>query len=210
VRSAAIAAVAAACLVAAGVTLALALRQHDARAASRVAARAALLDRRLPTGSLRFSGEQGDLKLRYWRSLAVFEQALAPQPLSRTARLRLLARAASVLTAEAAGKPSADRSRALTLLGLVSFARASLQAPGSEARHSGAREAVGAFRAAVLADNGNDDAKTDLELLLQSTRSSRAAPKAGRGKTTKQRRAPAPVGVPSGGGSAAPNSPVGY
>lgn len=86
--------------------------------------------------------------------------------------LRRHAESEAILTKLAASGPPSERSWAANVLGAVAFQDSTLDRANAT---SYLREALGAFRQAVLSDGSNEDPKFNLELLLTLDRVGRAA-----------------------------------
>lgn len=153
-------------------------------------------------------------RARYWWSVAGFERAVGPGRAPRTARLDRLARVSDELTREAAHGSRPSRSLSLSLLGLTRLAHSYLGTSGSQGGGRN-RSPAAALRAAVVLDPANDDAKANLELILQAT-----APRPGMRRPSPNRnQSRQPGGAPNSQPGAAPatgaggsieSAPVGY
>jgi hypothetical protein len=182
-----------------------------ARAAARSALVASAVDGSTPT-SEPLAGDSG--RARYWWSVAGFERAVGPGRASRTARLDRLAGVSEELIREAAHGSRPSRSLSLSLLGLTRLAHSYL---GTNSSRGGGpnRSPAAALRAAVVLDPANDDAKANLELILQTT-----APRPGARRPSPSRNQsrqpggapnPQPGATPAtGAGGSIQGAPVGY
>jgi hypothetical protein len=171
--------------------------------AARDAARSALVS---PEGAN--TPAPRDRSARYWWSLAGFERAVGAAGESRSGRLDRLRAVAADLTHQAGRGPTAARSLSLSLLGLTRLAQAYLGGGKTEA---GA--AATALRAAVVLDPGSDDAKANLELLLQTRRSSKGTRPRDQGRNKGSGQPPRSQGrstPASGAGRSVVGPPVGY
>ena len=171
--------------------------------AVREAARSALV---VPEGAT--TPAPRDRRARYWWSVAGFERAVGAAGESRSDRLDRLGAVAADLTHQAGRGSPAARSLSLSLLGLTRLAQAYL---GGGKTETGA--AATALRAAVVLDPGNDDAKANLELVLQTRRSSRGTRPRDRSRNTGSGQPPRSQGrstPASGAGGQAVGPPVGY
>jgi hypothetical protein len=194
-------------LAVAGVgALALGASLRGDAAPARDAARAALV---APAGprAVMPRGQPG----RYWWSLAGFERAVGGGKESRRERLERLAAVGAELTRQAGRGSTSSRSRSLSLLGLTRLAEAYLGS-GGNARAGASRGAASALRAAVVLDPANDDAKANLELVLQSRRSHRGTgPRnQGQGKKPGKQSSPGSPQPALGAGTGVKDPPVGY
>jgi len=146
-------------------------------------------------------------RARYWWSLAGFERAVGAARDSRNERLERLSAAAADLAHQAGrGSPSA-RSLSLGLLGLTRLAQGYLSGGSPAAR------AATALRAAVVLDPANDDAKANLELVLQANRSRKGMRPhdQAHGKTPSRSPKPKSATRPAtGAGTNVQGPPVGY
>jgi hypothetical protein len=192
--------------VAAGVAAAtLGATAGGADGGTRDAARSALV---APDGSAR-AVPRGRLA-QYWWSLAGFEEAVGAVRESRSDRVERLAAVAAVLARQAAHGSPSERSLNLSLLALTRLARQYLGAGGP----GGGKSPAAALRAAVVLDAANDDAKANLELVLQTGRNSTKGSRPrdqGKGKKAGQASNPSTKTVPaSGAGRNVEKTPVGY
>jgi hypothetical protein len=203
-------------LVAAGagaVALGLSVRVDPGPA--RAAARSALLGSSEPSLSApaRVTGRSGSGgRARYWQDLADVERTVSTPGASLPDRRQKLSRLIAGLKTNAARGAPEERSRTLSLLALARLAQSVLTADktGQLSRTSGA---VTALTAAVVLDPANEDAKANLELLLQAARSS------GRGGRRNQATGTSHAGKPppsqtgrsvAGGAPSTKRSRVGY
>jgi hypothetical protein len=149
-----------------------------------------------------------DRSARYWWSLAGFERAVGAAGASRSDRLDRLGAVAADLAHQAGRGSPAARSLSLDLLGLTRVAQAYLG--GAQ---PGAHAAASALRAAVVLDPGSDDAKANLELVLQTRRSSKGTRPRDQGRGKRPGQTPPSQGrstPASGAGGNVEGPPVGY
>lgn len=199
--------------VAAGAgALSLGAALRDDNGAARDAARSALVVSTRAQSSGATSAPPHELSARYWWSLAGFEHAVGPGNGSRSERTRRLTAVAAELTRLAGRGQAPSRSLSLSLLGLTRLVEGYLSASGPGHGEKG-KSAASALRAAVVLDAANNDAKANLELLLQT----RHARKGKRPKDQGQGHKPARGSQPQSGSRPAPGAgrsaegpPVGY
>jgi len=130
---------------------------------------------------LSWSGATG--QVRYWQALQRFElvaaRATDATRYTVSASLALIFNVEQTETylrhAAVDAGTSATRSRLYDMLGLAYYLDAELHAGQAPVGPALVGKAIGAFREAVLADETNDAAKTNLELLLRKQLSNQSA-----------------------------------
>jgi hypothetical protein len=170
------------------------LHERDAVARSAVALAAPVTPASLPAGPRLLQGPLGTADERQ-ANAAALAYASAGAQTSPAAATRAAADAESQLLPLTSDGPAVRRAWAATLLGVLEYARASLDRPNAR-RH--VEQSLEALRAAAVADPANEDAKADLELLL-SRRQQQKQQKQKQGAHKKPQ--PKPAATSSGAGS---------